>query len=312
MADTIPGIHHVTAIAGDPRQNVDFYTGVLGLRLVKRTVNHDDPHTYHLYYGDHEGAPGTTLTFFPWPDGRDAEPGNGMADAVAFIIPDDSVDYWRDRLDAHDIGYVESERFSETVLTFDDPDGLTLELVATDDDPGTRYWPDSPVPQEHTIAGFHGVTLTLEETAATTNLLTDMGYERAGAAGDRERYVSDGDRGYAIDIRCTPNRARGRTGVGSIHHVAHRTPDQETQRAWRERLIQDGFNVTPVIDRWYFHSIYFREPGGVLFEIATEEPGFTRDEPLEALGERLVLPDWLTDRQDEIEAALPPLGDADG
>lgn len=306
MPQPIPGLHHVTAIAGDPQQNKEFYTQVLGLRMVKKTVNHDSVTTYHLYYGDEEGTPGTNLTFFPWPGGRQGTKGIGQAEAVAFLIPQNSVEYWRDRLNDHNVPVEEEERFGETVLTFQDPDGLNVELVAVDTS-HHKPWDDSPVPTEHQIRGFHSVTLTLEMHEQTGALLEDMGYTPTDSEGQRHRYTSTADIGSVVDVVTAPNRAPGSIAVGTIHHVAYRTPDQPTQRTWRQYLANNGFNVTNVIDRWYFHSIYFHEPGGVLFEIATEGPGFIRDEDLDALGEQLVLPEWLEEKRDYIEKHLPPL-----
>jgi glyoxalase family protein len=310
MTPETPGIHHVTAIVSDPQQNLDFYTQVLGLRFVKKTVNHDDTHTYHLYYGDDAGRPGTNITFFPWPNGRRGQKGTGQAQTTAYLIPENAIDYWTDRFDEHDVAYDEpTTRFDETVIGFRDPDGLELELVAHPETPEGSPWEHELIPTEYAIRGFHGVTLALEGYEHTATLLEEtLGLEFArDEDGRRFRYQSGGDIGFAVDLLCQPNRNRGRTGVGTVHHVAFRATSDEQQEAWRDALADRGLNVTPVIDREYFHSIYFREPGGVLFEIATEEPGFTVDEAYEELGSTLTLPPWLEDNREEIESYLPQL-----
>lgn len=312
---TVPGIHHVTAIASDPADNLTFYTEVLGLRVVKKTVNFDDPTTYHLYYGDEVGTPGTVLTFFPFKGGRRGRPGRGQATATAFVIPEDSVDYWLDRLETEGVSHDEPEaRFDETVIALSDHDGQPLELVATDRaNPDLEPWRNGPVPTEHAIRGFHGVTLHSGEPDATREVLELLGYERVGEdeAGERVRYETNGDRANVIDLR-TRHSPNGRPGTGTVHHIAFRTPDTETQDAWRDRLIEAGQQVTHRKDRQYFKSIYFREPGGILFEIATDGPGFDRDEPVERLGEKLKLPPWLEDDRETLERALGPLEVDDG
>lgn len=299
------GIHHVTAIAGDPRANVEFYTDVLGLRLVKKTVNFDDKFTYHLYYGDDTGTPGTILTFFPFEGAQPGRSGRGQASATAFVIPDGSVDYWIDRLVSAGVDVDEpTERFAETVVPFRDGDGQALELVTGES--SVQPWDNGSVPAEHAIRGFHGVTLHSADPEVTGAVLETLGYERAGEHGDRVRYRTAGDRAAVIDL-LTRNGPRGRQGPGTVHHVAFRTADDDEQAAWRERLTEAGLHVTPVKDRQYFRSIYFREPGGVLFEIATDPPGFTRDEPVAALGSSLKLPPWLEDERELIESRLPDL-----
>ena len=300
------GIHHVTSIASDPQQNVDFYTDVLGLRLVKRTVNFDDKYTYHLYYGDEVGTPGTILTFFPFENGRPGRVGRGQTSATAFVIPEGSVEYWIDRLESHDLE-VDSprSRFDETVVAFRDHDGQPLELVTgqTTDEP----WTDGPVPAEHAIRGFHGVTLESRDPERTGEVLERLGYEPADEIENRTRYRASGDRAAIIDVRERTDVPQGRQGVGTVHHVAFRAPDEEAQLAWRKRLIDNGLQVTPQEDRQYFKSIYFREPGGVLFEIATDGPGFTRDESPAALGTELKLPPWLEDERERLEERLPEI-----
>ncbi|MDS0299539.1 ring-cleaving dioxygenase [Halogeometricum sp. S1BR25-6] len=299
------GIHHVTAVAGDPTESVRFYADVLGLRLVKRTVNFDDTHTYHLYFGDETGSPGTAMTFFPFGEGRPGRPGRGQAVATSFVVPAGSLDYWRDRLESHDVTVgEEGERFGANVLPFEDGDGQPLELV--EGETSVEPWADGPVPEEYALRGFHGVTLQSANPDATGRVLELLGFERTDEAGDRMRYVADGDRATVVDL-LTRESPRGRPGVGTVHHVAFRVPDAETQTEWREKLSEAGQNVTPRKDRQYFESIYFREPGGVLLEVATDGPGFTADESVESLGSDLKLPPWLAEDRDRIEANLPSL-----
>ncbi len=310
----IPGIHHVTAIASDPQRNVDFYAGVLGLRLVKRTVNFDDPGAYHLYYGDSLGRPGTILTFFAWPGALRGRLGAGQVTVTSFSVPEQALPYWTERFREHGIRVEEPiVRLDEQVLSFQDPDGLQLELVASrQTQPGyvTSAWKDSPVPAEYAIRGFHGVTLAEIDYEATTDLLSEaFGFGPAGQVGDRTRYQSSsGQPGSIVDlVRPVPAPLRGRVAVGTVHHVAWRAASDEEQLAWRDLLLGRGLSVTPVLDRMYFHSIYFREPGGVLFEIATDPPGFAVDETPEQLGTGLKLPPWLEPARAELEQQLPPI-----
>jgi glyoxalase family protein len=317
---SIGGLHHVTAMAGDPGENLRFFTDALGLRLVKRTVNFDDPGTYHLYYGDAVGHPGTVMTFFPSADGRQGRAGTGQVRTTAFRIPAGSVDYWLDRFAERGIDHDDPrERFGATVLPFRDPHGLAYELVAVEaPDDDLDPW-DDPVPAEHAIHGFHGVTLTVTEAGPTAEVLTSLGYEPGPEADDRRRFrigdgadgeartTGDGGPGSVVDLRVDPDAPRGSMGVGAVHHVAFRTPDDDAQAELQRRLRKAGHRVTEVKDRQYFRSIYFREPGGVLFEIATDPPGFTRDEDRESLGEALKLPPWLEDDRDKIERNLPQI-----
>jgi glyoxalase family protein len=315
MTMQVQGIHHVTAIAGDPQANVDFYTGVLGLRLVKVTVNYDDPETYHLYYGDEAGHPGTVLTFFPWPGAPRGRVGTGQVTVIAFAIPDDSVGFWTDRLKGHKVEYTgPTRRFDEEVITLQDPDGLHLELVTGRGGQDTNSRPDGTIPGKYAIQRFRGVTMAVEGYERTAGLLTTtLGMREVGAKGNRFRYTP-GDAGAQafVDLLCLPSGPRGRVAVGTAHHIAWRTPDDETQRAWRETIARLGYDVTPIIDRTYFHSIYFREPGGVLFEIATDPPGFAVDEPGDKLGRRLVLPSWLESSRAELAQTLPTMRGPEG
>ena len=310
MKKEILGVHHVTAIAGDPQRNMDFYVGVMGLRLVKVTVNFDEPTTYHLYYGDELGDPGTILTFFAWPGGPNGRVGTGQLTATSFSIPETAISYWMDRFKNYNVPFDGPiARFNEQVLSFSDPDRLKLELVATQNNQLDRVWNDGPVPSEYGLRGFHSVALSEADPERTTSLLTEtMGFRRVGQVENRYRFeVGAGGAGATVDVLTEPAALRGMVSVGSVHHVAWRTPEDEQQRAWREDLIEAGMNVTPIIDRKYFHSIYYREPGGVLFEIATDPPGFAVDEPVQDLGGRLMLPTWLEPHRSEIEKALPPL-----
>lgn len=306
----IPGIHHVTAIASNPQQNIDFYTGFLGLRLVKLTVNFDDPDSYHLYYGDAAGNPGTILTFFAWPGAPRGRRGVGQATAAAFSIAANSLDFWLDRFADHDIAFQGPEfRFGEEVLIFSDPDGLQLELVAHADVSDSQIWLDGPILSKHAIRGFRGVTVSEVSLGGTEPLLTEiMGFRRTGEDRGRVRFEAEGEApGRIVELLPEPGWLPGRIAVGAIHHVAWRARDDEAQQAWREEIEGVGLNVTQVMDRKYFRSIYFREPGGVLFEIATDSPGFSVDESLDRLGSGLMLPSWMEASRVQIERRLPPL-----
>ncbi len=304
------GIHHVTAIAGDPQRNIDFYAGILGLRLVKQTVNYDDPGTYHLYFGDDRGRPGTLVTFFPWPGAPRGRPGVGQATVISFSVPPDSLGFWEDRLGRRGITAERLESpFDEPVLAFPDPDGLRLELVADSREDLGHPWTAASVPAAQAIRGVHSVALLERAVDDTHALLTGvMGFGLLTEVGHRRRYGAGGG-GLAawVDIVAAPDAPPGHVAVGTVHHVAWRAATDEAQQRWRERLVQARVGVTPVLDRRYFRSIYFREPGGVLFEIATDPPGFTVDEPREALGTALRLPPWLEPRRQTLEARLPPL-----
>lgn len=308
MRDVIPGIHHVTAICSDAQGNIDFYCNVLGLRLVKLTVNFDDPGAYHLYYGDELGRPGSVLTFFAWPGARRGHNGTGQINVTAFSVPSDSLSYWRARLQEHGIETEQTSRFGEAVLSFQDPDGMQLELVASAVDE-RQPWQASPVPAEYSIRGFHSAAMCEEGYERTAQLLTDtMGFRLAGQEDNRFRYeTGDGSPGALLDVLCQPDAPRGQVAVGNVHHIAWRVPDDAAQTSWRAEIAHLGYNVSPVMDRTYFHSIYFREPGGVLFEIATDNPGFTVDEAAAKLGTQLQLPPPLEPHRARIEMVLPPV-----
>ncbi|HEX8662469.1 MAG TPA: ring-cleaving dioxygenase [Beijerinckiaceae bacterium] len=303
------GIHHVTAIAGDARRTFDFYTGTLGLRLVKKTVNFDDPGTYHLYFGDETGRPGTILTFFPWAHVAPGRVGIGQAQETAFRVPQGAIGYWTHRFVEKGVPHEAPEkRFGETVLPFRDPDGMPLALVGSGGAEGEPAWSGGGVPAEHAIRGFAGVTLMLDDAAPTGAILTDiLGLKETGREGPRVRYRGDAGVGSIVDIRVATGFLPGRQGGGSVHHVAFRAADDAEQAAMAQRLAGHGIRPTEQMDRNYFRSIYFREPGGVLFEIATDDPGFAADEPVASLGQALKLPRFLESRRREIEAVLPAL-----
>ena len=305
MSRSISGLHHVTAICGPPQANVDFYAGALGQRLVKKTVNFDSPDTYHLYYGDQAGSPGTILTFFPFTNAAPGRAGAGMASAVAYAVPKGGIEAWMGRFadQAIDFG-TPVTRFGQQVFGLADPDGLHIELAET----------AASGEEEHVTAdGFHSVTLWVQNPEPTGRLLTDLfGYkhvgEEADAQGQRQRFVAPGGtRGSVVDLLRSDARSIGRQGAGTIHHVAFRAESDEIQREWRERAAAYGLDVTPVIDRQYFNAIYFREPGGVLFEIATDPPGFATDEGAAELGTHLMLPPQYEGRRADIERVLPPI-----
>lgn len=310
MDRVLGGIHHITALASDAQRNIDFYAGVLGLRLVKKTVNFDAPDVYHLYYGDGVGTPGTLLTFFPFPNATRGKRGTGEATAVALSISPESMDYWIDRLAAKAIHFDgPTKRFGETVLAFEDPDGMVVELVTN---PGSQLlpqWGGSPVDSEHAVQGLYGATLREATRGPTeTYLVSALGFRTVGTEGERHRYsVGVGSNEAMIDLIEDQKGLGARMSAGSIHHIAWRVTDDESQMRWRQRLLDAGANVTPVQERHYFRSIYFREPGGVLFEIATDTPGFLVDESQEELGTGLKLPPWLEPRRKRIEETLIPI-----
>jgi glyoxalase family protein len=310
----ISGIHHVTAISGKAARNLDFYTRTLGLRFVKKTVNFDDPGTYHLYYGDEVGHPGTILTFFPWEDAAPGRTGIGLAQQTAFRVPMSSIGFWTHRLLAKGVAHDAPEkRFDEPVLSFKDPDGLSLALVGGFDAEGEEAWTDGDVPAEHAIRGFHGVTLMIGDSVRTAAILNDaLGFKELARQGPYLRFRAAQGVGGVVDIREAKEFLAGQMGRGSVHHVAFRAVDDAAQAAMARKLVENhGLQHTPLLDRQYFRSVYFREPGGVLFEIATDAPGFAVDETIAWLGKELKQPPFLEPRRAEIEAALPPLGNLD-
>jgi glyoxalase family protein len=304
----VGGIHHVTAIAADAQANVDFYAGVLGLRLVKKTVNQDDPFTYHLYYGDKHGQPGTAMTFFPYPGVAKGQPGTGQVHATAFSVPAGALERWPAHLERHRTTvHAETERFGYPALQLTDPDGLILELMgdaADDSEPG---WPQGPVPTADAVRAFSGVRLASRRPEATALVLTEMlGYVEAASTAEATRYaIAGAERAGALELMHDP--PRGRHGAGTVHHVAFRVSDDAVQLEVQERLAQAGLRPTPVIDRSYFRSVYFREPGGILFEIATDGPGFSVDEAVETLGGEHTLPAAHEPMRERIEAHLVPI-----
>ena len=309
MVAQLPGIHHVTAITGDVQKCVDFYVGVLGLRFIKKSINQDVPDTYHIYFGDYLGTSGTAMTFFGWPDWPNRKAGSGQVTTVAFAVPRNSLDFWTGHLGKLGVQVSETSRFGTDGLLLADADGIELELVGDASDERWVPWPDSPVAAEHAIRGFHSVTMTVAESAATFDLLVKtMGFRQAAQEGRRTRFETGNGGPHAIlDVVEAPEGPEGEESVGSVHHVAWRAVDADHQAEWREALVKVGRNVTPVIDRFYFKSIYFREPGGVLFEIATDGPGFTVDESAESLGSTLSLPPWFNVRRDRLDVTLPPI-----
>jgi len=311
MENRILGIHHITAIAGDAKRNFNFYTKVLGLRFVKRTVNFDDPQTYHFYFGDEQGSAGSILTFFPWGEAvRQGRRGAGMATEIGYSVPEGSFDFWIKRFEENNVIYNKpAERFGEKYLTFLDPDGLKLELIIPKTPDNRKPYETATVKADVATRGFYNVTLTLNKVQATAKILTDIfGYTLVGQEGNRYRYATDAiGTANVIDLVELPTEERGLGANGTVHHVAFRVKDDETQMAFRKKIIDMGLQITPQIDRNYFHSLYFREPGGVLFEIATDNPGFTVDEPLEELGKHLKLPAQYESQRKQIEAHLVKL-----
>jgi len=306
----IGGIHHVTCISGDAQENLDFYTGVLGMRMVKKSVNQDSTDTYHLFYADAEGHAGSDITFFPWPGMQPVKHGYGLGMESSLAVPKGSLDYWAERVTKGGAkpGAIETRR-GERVLPFDDPHGLHIALIETSDKRDFTAWSKSPVPKEKQILGLHAVRLWEDDVSRTGSFLTDvLGFRKEGSGGGWDRYaVANGGSGAHVEIKQAPSDARGRWGVGGIHHVAWRVADEKTQLDVRLRVLEAHRRPTEVIDRFWFKSVYFMEPGGVLFEIATDGPGFTADENLATLGEKLVLPPWLEAMRREIEAGLPTL-----
>mgnify|MGYP002712934897 FL=1 len=305
----ILGLHHITAIAGDAQRNYDFYTKTLGLRLVKKTVNFDDPQTYHFYFGDEVGTPGTILTFFPWTNVRQGKNGAGMATEIGYSVPKGSLDFWKARFEKLNIIHDISERLGEKTLTFQDPDGLWLSLIETKHKDGRKGFETAEIKSDTALKGFHTVTLTLNNIKATAAILTGIfGYKQTEQEGSLYRYKTDAVENAAlVDLLELPQAQRGLNAGGTNHHVAFRVKDEETLMAMREKVVAKGLQITEKINRDYFFSLYFREPGGVLFEIATDNPGFVTDETVENLGSSLQLPDRYKPMRDRIEKGLPKL-----
>lgn len=308
MKPLISGIHHITAIAGNPQANIDFYSGILGMRLVKKTINFDAPDVYHFYFGDELGQPGTVFTTFPFTGARKGVKGTGELTYTAFSIPKGSLDYWIERLKKFGVPVSDKlTRFGHELIRFEDHDSMGIELIANDQD-DRAGWTYGQIPLEHSIKGFYGATLNLRSNELTAQLLTNhMDYHFIGQEGDRYRYGTEGKPGDIVDIVVNPNGHRGMQSAGTVHHIAFRTANKSTQLEVQRILMDNGYQVTEVKDRNYFNSIYFREPGGVLFEVATDEPGFAIDEDEAHLGELIKLPEWAEPNRKEIEKNLIPV-----
>ena len=307
---TLNGLHHVTAITNDAQRNVDFYTGLLGLRLVKKTVNFDDPQSYHLYYGDGRGTPGTILTFFVWPGGSKGRVGSGEPSRVAFEVPANSLPWWRQRLSGAGVEVNDNGKvFGSETISFADPDGMEVELVESSAPRDVQIWTGSGVDQDSAIRTIAGVTLTRTARASSDELYTtQLGFRETGTEGGRRRFATGEASAMGfIDVVEPAAGGLGRMGAGTIHHIAFRTPDDATQGEWLRKLTGLALHVSPVMDRNYFHSIYFREPSGILFEVATDGPGFAVDEAAETLGEALKLPAQYERARTQLEAILPPI-----
>lgn len=309
---TVRGLHHVTAIAGPAQENLNFYGGVLGMRLVKKSVNQDDPGTYHLFYADAEGHPGTDLTFFPWAQMAPSREGHGLSCEVSLAVPPGSLDFWNERLQQHEVTLSPVEaRFGQPALPLRDPHGLRVALVESKDSLGRAFtaWGGSPIAKEHQIRGLESARLIERDLVRTSSfLISAMGFAHIGTENGWHRYgVAGGKSGAYVDLYESPTSGRGAWGTGSIHHLAWRVEDEAHQLEVRQRVQEGGSRPTPVIDRFWFKSVYFPEPGGVLFELATEGPGFAVDEDPAHLGESLVLPPWLEPERASIEAVLPRL-----
>jgi glyoxalase family protein len=310
MENKILGLHHVTAIADNAKRNFEFYTKVLGLRMVKRTVNFDDPGTYHFYFGDERGTPGTILTFFPWEGIGQGRTGTGMATGIGYSVPEGSLEFWADRFKQFNIKQeLTSERFGEQYLPFHDPDGLNIDLIVPGTEDGRKPWETEEVKAGVATKGFHSITLTLRKIGPTVDILTEvLGYKLDKQEKNRYRFKTDAIAGAAIvDILETPDAPAGYNAAGTNHHVAFRVKDETILMEYREKISGRGLSITPKIDRDYFFSLYFREPGGVLFELATDNPGFDRDEPVNELGSHLKLPRQYEPLRADIEKALPKI-----
>ncbi len=310
MENKILGLHHITAIAGNAKQNLNFYTKVLGQRFVKKTVNFDDPGTYHFYFGDEKGTPGSILTFFPWAGVRRGVNGAGMATGIGYSVPKNSLEFWKDRFKRFHVQQEEiEERFGEELLHFQDPDGLKIDFIEAENEDQRKGWHTDEIKTENATKGFHSVTLTLNKVDPTAQILTDIfGYKLLKQEGNRYRFITNAiDTASIVDIIEARGLGAGINAAGTNHHVAFRVKDDKILMDYREKILSKGLNITPKIDRDYFFSLYFREPGGVLFELATDNPGFDKDEPVNELGTHLKLPKQYESSRHEIEKVLPAL-----
>lgn len=310
MQSRIFGIHHITAIAGEPQRNYDFYTQVLGVRFVKKTVNFDDPGTYHFYYGDETGTPGSILTFFPWQNVRRGQIGVGMATEIGYSVPAGSLEFWKQRFETLNVKHQPvRERFGEQILSFEDPDGLLLNLIVPKSNDDRKQWTTKDIKEDAATKGFHSVVLMLRDIDATAKVLTDiLGYQFSQQEGNRHRFATDAiETANIVDIMVEPTGTRGLNAGGTNHHVAFRVKDDNILMEFREKVLSAGLHITEKIDRNYFYSLYFREPGGVLFELATDNPGFVVDERVNELGTHLKLPHQYEHAREQIEEALPEL-----
>jgi glyoxalase family protein len=309
MENRILGLHHITAIADNAKRNLDFYTKVLGVRLVKKTVNFDDPGTYHFYFGNEEGTPGTILTFFPWEGIGKGANGTGLATHIGYSVPKGSLEFWKNRLHQFNVNVEEGEIFGEKLISFQDPDGLQLQFIESSTPDDRKVWTTDDIKDENALKGFHNITLTLKKADPTIKVLTDIfGYDLQKQEGERYRFATDAiETANLVDIIENDKIIAGRNAAGTNHHVAFRVKDDNVLMEFREKVMSAGLNITPKIDRDYFYSLYFREPGGVLFEIATDNPGFTVDEPLNELGTNLKLPKQHEGLREKIEEVLPKL-----
>ncbi|MCI4126277.1 ring-cleaving dioxygenase [Bacillus haynesii] len=306
MKKKTSGIHHITAIVGHPQENVDFYAGVLGLRLVKKTVNFDDPGTYHLYFGNEGGKPGTIMTFFPWVGARRGVIGDGQVGVTSYVVPKGAMAFWENRLAKFNVPYTKMNRFGEEYLEFDDPHGLHLDIVEREEGEKNN-WKSGEITPDHAIKGFGGATLLSKQPEKTAELLEKvMGLEKVGEEGDFVRFRSSGDIGNMIDLKLT-TIGSGQMGTGTVHHIAWRAIDDNDQLEWQKYVAENGYRVTPVQDRNYFNAIYFRELGEILFEIATDPPGFAHDESHQTMGEQLMLPAQYEHYREQLERRLIPI-----
>jgi glyoxalase family protein len=300
------GIHHISAMVNDAQRTIDFYSGVLGLRLVKKTINFDRPEVYHLYFGNETGQPGTVITFFPWPKQLKGRIGTGQVGVTSYVIPGGAIKFWENRLQLFGIKFTSSNRFGERYLKFNDPDGLQLELVERNEGP-INTWSFGVFQKENAIKGFGGAVLFSAQPHRTTDMLENvLGMECLGQEEEFLRFKAEGQLGNTIDIKLNPS-VRGLMGAGTVHHIAWRAKDEEDHQRWRSLLIEKGYYPTEILDRNYFKALYFHEEGGILFEIATDPPGFAVDEPAAELGTKLMLPSWLESKREELEETLPPV-----